>query len=387
MSRLFSNERWRVLFFLANASMLSGCGWWVPEFNLLAKIPDDFQETTGTSRIAPAKRDPQERLGKPEISLERRPTPENPLLGAVARLDHEKVTGRREYREFLLPNIILSSASDHPVAVTATLGPAGDAIQVIVPSGDFHVGLLPKFSMSWLAGMSSGGAVNADMVVEGRWSRLRSDDLSLKINYVVTPPFTFPQKHLNPLVISLLDTQARNLPEIGVIEKLDYLSWAELAYYELLPFSQGQQKNKPAVGGWISLRSVSKILSGKDPSSLELTMLWASMALRDNVPAWLAFVEDDVFLFLGGLPPDKKAFVLAPEIFIKTGTTGNFSKFLELSREAYIESILKGHAASFVDVKDRLFFFDLPEEKSEKDQGGKERGEKKIDNPFEGQSS
>lgn len=386
MSRLFSNERWRILFFLANASLLAGCGGWVPEFNLLAKTPDDFQETPGTSRIAPVKKDPQEKRGKPEISLERRPTPENPLLGAVARLDHEKVTGRREYKEFLLPSIILSSISDHPVAVTATFGPAGDDIRVIVPSGDFHVGLLPKFSMSWLAGMSFGGAVNADMVVEGRWSRLRSDDLSLKINYVVTPPFTFPQKHLNPLVISLLDTQVGNLPEIGVIKKGDYLSWAELAYYELLPFSQGQQENKTSIGGWVSLRSVSKILSGKNPSSLEMTILWASMALRDNVPAWLAFVEDDVFLFLGGLPPDKKAFVLAPEIFIKIGRTGDFSKFLELSREAYIESILKGHVARFVDVKDRLFFFDLPEEKSEKDNDGKERPEKKIDNPFGEQS-
>lgn len=362
--------------------LLTGCDRLPLKFNLLAKTPEDFKETDNTARIAPQQvRSRHE--GKPKLSVKSKPTADNPLLGAALRLDPIRAAEHPLYRQFLLPQIILSLGSDSPVAITANFGKVAEDVRVLVPAGQFHVGLLPLFSMGWLSEMRVGGAVNVDMSIEGRWSRLRADDLFLKVNFAVVPPSLFPKKHLNPLSISMIETKARGLPDAPTTRTGDYLSWTESIFYELLPYTQKKRRANPTASGWVTLRSVENIVEAKDPTPLEMAILWGSLALRDGVPAWLTFVGDDVYLFVGGLPPDEKSFVLSPTIFLEAGGAGDFSKVLESSRNQYVDSILRGTDPDFIDTRDRFLFRDYPEKKERKIQAPdapEEEAEQK--NPF-----
>lgn len=388
MPRSLQKVEVTLLFFLVGCALLSGCdSGWGPSLNVIAKVPSDFQETPGTSRIAPLKEIEHKENNTPRISVYRAPKANDPLLGAVLRLDQSKAVGREEYRDFLLPQIILSSFSEHPVALTAKFGGVAEDVRVIVPAGDFYVGLLPVFSMVWLGGITSGGEVNVDMSVEGRWSRLRADDSFLKVNFTVTPPLMFPEKNLNPLVISAIDTEAGGLPERPVIKEGDFWSWAEIMFYELIFLTQKTPKDDAVGKGLISLRSVEKVIENKDPSSTEMTLVWASLALRDNVPSWIAFIKNDTYLFLGALPPDKNAFVLSPKLFIKNGGVTNFSEFLKNSRSAYVDSVLKGEDASFLDTRDRFLFSDLRKPEAKKVQGGEKTKSTDFKNPFDSRGS
>lgn len=364
MVRDILKSNWVISILLSFSFFLTGCDARIFKTNLMAKLPDEFQETDGTARIL-TREAGGEVKDEASLSIHSAPSPSKPLLGAATRLDPAKAIGLPKYKDFLLPQIIISSAGEVPIAVTAKFGGVAEEIRVVVPSGSYYVGLLPNFSMKWLGDNVTGGSVSVDMSVEGRWSRLRADDLFLKTNFTVTPPYLLPESKINPLIVSLVDTRAGKLPSTARVKEGDHVGWAEAMFYELLPLSQGKGvKESESHGGWISLRTVEKAIQDKNPTSLEMAAIWASLALRDSVPAWITFVGNEIFLFIGALPPDSNAFVISPQIFVKNGKGGGFFPFLEDSREAYVDSILNGKVADFLDVRDRLLFRDLPAKKS-----------------------
>ena len=359
---------------------LTGCGWFPEGSSILKGIPRDFEETAGTARIL-SQEGVLSEIRKPSLSVFQKPDFTNPLLGAVLRIDRERALQREEYRAFLLPQIILSSQGRHPIALTAKFGGVADEIRYLIPDGAFHVGLIPRFSKEWLSGLKSGGAISVDMTVDGVWSRLRVDDLFLKFNFAVTPPTLFPDKSLNPLVVSMLDEKETLLPPIGNGRINDVFRWAELLYYETIPLVGGGKSGERNTTGWVSVRPVSDVIDSKDPTPLELAILWGSCALRDGIQSWLTFIDGEIFVFFGGRPPAKEGFVLSPAIFVNKSRELDFLRFAEVSRNAYADLILKGKTPAFVNIEDRRLFFDLAKQKTESKQ---EQGEKdgSLKNPF-----
>jgi hypothetical protein len=362
------------------AVILTGCDQDFSIRRMLAGIPDDFTESGDHVRVTPANKPSAKKDGK-EASLEffQAPTAQNPFSGAELRIKRALVEGNPAYREFLLPKIVLQSRSPYQMALQVNLGGAASEIRAIVPGGDFYIGLLPSFNMDWVGGIEDGGAVNMDIRADGRWSKLRADDVSSRGRFSASSPSHIPRKHLNPLLASALEPSSEGLPGVGLAKRGGALMWMENAHYGLSMRGWKSEKENMR-NGWLRVRPVEKILDGNGVTATEFAVLWASMAVRDGIPCWFVFLNEEVFLMFGALPPSQESYVMSPTIFLDKGDKDDFYSLSERSRQSYVEILTKGAEPQYLSGEDRKFFYDLPARK--KVTGGKATKEEPK-NPFE----
>jgi hypothetical protein len=365
---------------------LCGCDQLPSVESVMAGIPDEFTETAGDAKITPIS-DKKEGFKDKKTSLKFSQTPgiRDPFIGAELRLKRDLVAGNPSYKDFLLPKIILESRSQYRMGVTVNMGGSAKEIRTIVPSGAFYIGILPSFDQSWVAQIGDGGAVNVDMRVEGRWSKLRTEDVICGGRFSASSPFHLPLANLNPLLASLVEPSAENLPQVGLASRGKALLWMENAYYRFsaLGFSTKEDKIQ---NGWITLRPWDEAVSSASASRLELAVFFASAAFRDGVPCWFAFGGEDIFLMMGALPPSESSYVFSTKTFLEKGDTDDFYSVLEKSRQDYVNLVTEGTKIHFLDTKERGYFYDLPKKPRVEDKTNKQEGEQSVPpavkNPF-----
>lgn len=370
-----------VLLTLLALPLFTGCDFQGAAGRMIEEIPKDFKETAGDSKIAQQKTAVAS-LENPSLKISQIPGLSSPLCGAILRLDRNAAEGREEYREFLLPSIIIDSRNPHPSALTVQFGEAAGEVRTLVPAGGFHVGILPTFRPRWLATDWQGGARAVDIKVLSAWSRLRSDDLLTSGKVHVSSVYHFPAKHINPLVVSALDPNSKNLPEVAGPTGGRADVWAEAIFFETRLKGKGETGLSDNPEAWVFVRPPEVVSDADGATDLEAAVFVGSAALRDGIPCWLTFVGRDVFLMMGGLPPDEKSFVLSPSLLVSGAFRDSFEEFSRKSRDAYIDALTRAGTAKFLDVSDRKLFVDLPEAKRIQAEAGRGEAQRKP-NPFD----